>query len=45
MKAKGFLIYYLADPDSRTVYILNYVYEKRDQLQALIHMQIDTQRR
>ena len=35
IKSKGFLIYYRIDEQAHTVYVLNYIYTRRDQLRAL----------
>jgi len=35
LKSKGFLIYYRIDEQTHTVFVLNYIYTRRDQLHAL----------
>jgi len=35
LKSKGFQIYYRIDEQAHTVYVLNYIYTRRDQLRAL----------
>ncbi len=35
LKSKGFLIYYRIDEQAHIVYVLNYIYTRREQLRAL----------
>ena len=39
--AKNFYVYYRIDEQANTVYILNVIYAKRDQLNALTHMKLN----
>lgn len=38
---KNFFVYYRIDDPTGTVYVLNVIYAKRDQLKALSHMKLD----
>ena len=38
---RNFLVYFRVEEDKKTVYILNVIYAKRDQLCALEQMKID----
>ncbi|MCQ5209658.1 MAG: type II toxin-antitoxin system RelE/ParE family toxin [Megasphaera massiliensis] len=40
--AKKFLIYYRIDEQTRTVYVMNVIYSRRDQLKALVNMNIES---
>lgn len=41
MIVKNFYVYYRIDEDSRRVYIMNVIYDKRDQLRQLKRMKLD----
>lgn len=38
---KNFFVYYRIDDPTGTVYVLNVIYARRDQLKALSHMKLD----
>ena len=38
---KNFFVYYRVDDPMGTVYVLNVIYARRDQLKALSHMKLD----
>lgn len=39
--AKNFYVYYRIDEDSKRVYIMNVIYNRRDQLRQLANMKLD----
>ena len=39
--AKNFYVYYRIDEDAKRVYIMNVIYNKRDQLRQLANMKLD----
>ena len=38
---KNFYVYYRIDEQAETVYVLNVIYARRDQLKALSHMKVN----